>query len=92
MVGFGRQGAHLDVCDVTVERLAVARSVVEIATVQSPFNLADTSRADRPAHTLDPEHMARRDPNRTRISGHIGDLVASNRMASRANQAICSYF
>jgi aryl-alcohol dehydrogenase-like predicted oxidoreductase len=45
-VGFARQGAHLDVCNVTVEQLAVARSVVEIATVQSPFNLADTSRAD----------------------------------------------
>jgi pyridoxine 4-dehydrogenase len=37
---------HVGVCNVTVEQLAVARSVVEIATVQSPFNLADTSRAD----------------------------------------------
>ena len=37
---------HVGVCNVTVEQLAVARSIVEIATVQSPFNLADTSRAD----------------------------------------------
>lgn len=34
------------VCNVTVEQLALARSIVEIATVQSPFNLMDTSRAD----------------------------------------------
>jgi aryl-alcohol dehydrogenase-like predicted oxidoreductase len=37
---------HVGVCNVTVQQLAVARSMVEIATVQSPFNLADTSRAD----------------------------------------------
>ena len=37
---------HVGVCNVTVEQLAVARSIVEIATVQSPFNLVDTSRAD----------------------------------------------
>jgi aryl-alcohol dehydrogenase-like predicted oxidoreductase len=37
---------HVGVCNVTVEQLALARSVVEIATVQSPFNLTDTSRAD----------------------------------------------
>jgi aryl-alcohol dehydrogenase-like predicted oxidoreductase len=37
---------HVGVCNVTVEQLAVARSVTEIATVQSPFNLVDTSRAD----------------------------------------------
>jgi aryl-alcohol dehydrogenase-like predicted oxidoreductase len=37
---------QVGVCNVTVERLALARSVVEIATVQGPFNLADTSRAD----------------------------------------------
>jgi aryl-alcohol dehydrogenase-like predicted oxidoreductase len=36
---------HLGVCNVTLEQLATARSIVEIATVQSPFNLADTSRA-----------------------------------------------
>ena len=37
---------HLGVCNVTLEQLAIARSIVKIATVQSPFNLADTSRAD----------------------------------------------
>ena len=37
---------HVGVCNVTLEQLAIARSIVEIATVQSPFNLADTSRAD----------------------------------------------
>jgi aryl-alcohol dehydrogenase-like predicted oxidoreductase len=37
---------HVGVCNVTVEQLAIARSIVKIATVQSPFNLADTSRAD----------------------------------------------
>ena len=37
---------HVGVCNVTVEQLAVARSIVEIATVQSPFNLVDTSHAD----------------------------------------------
>jgi aryl-alcohol dehydrogenase-like predicted oxidoreductase len=37
---------HVGVCNVTLEQLAVARSITEIATVQSPFNLADTSRAD----------------------------------------------
>ena len=37
---------HVGVCNVTVEQLAIARSIVEIATVQSPFNLADTSRTD----------------------------------------------
>jgi aryl-alcohol dehydrogenase-like predicted oxidoreductase len=37
---------HVGVSNVTVQQLAVARSIVEIATVQSPFNLADTSRAD----------------------------------------------
>jgi aryl-alcohol dehydrogenase-like predicted oxidoreductase len=37
---------HVGVCNVTVEQLALARAVVEIATVQSPFNLVDTSRAD----------------------------------------------
>ncbi|WP_406110149.1 aldo/keto reductase [Streptomyces sp. NBC_01003] len=37
---------HVGLCNATVEQLAVARSIVEIATVQSPFNLADTSRAD----------------------------------------------
>jgi aryl-alcohol dehydrogenase-like predicted oxidoreductase len=37
---------HVGVCNVTVEQLAVARSITEIATVQSPFNLVDTSRAD----------------------------------------------
>jgi pyridoxine 4-dehydrogenase len=37
---------HVGVCNVTVQQLAVARSIVEIATVQSPFNLADASRAD----------------------------------------------
>ena len=37
---------HVGVCNVTLEQLAIARSVVKIATVQSPFNLADTSRAD----------------------------------------------
>jgi pyridoxine 4-dehydrogenase len=36
---------HVGVCNVTVEQLALARSTVEIATVQSPFNLVDTSRA-----------------------------------------------
>ena len=37
---------HVGVSNVTVEQLAIARSIVELATVQSPFNLADTSRAD----------------------------------------------
>jgi aryl-alcohol dehydrogenase-like predicted oxidoreductase len=37
---------HVGVCNVTVEQLAVARSIVEIATVQSPFNLADRSHED----------------------------------------------
>jgi aryl-alcohol dehydrogenase-like predicted oxidoreductase len=37
---------HIGVCNVTLEQLAIARSIVEIATVQSPFNLADTSRDD----------------------------------------------
>ena len=37
---------HVGVCNVTVEQLAIARSIVEIATVQSPFNLPDTSRTD----------------------------------------------
>lgn len=37
---------HIGLCNVTVEQLALARSIVEIATVQSPFNLADTSRTD----------------------------------------------
>jgi aryl-alcohol dehydrogenase-like predicted oxidoreductase len=37
---------HVGVCNVTLEQLAVARSIVDVATVQSPFNLADTSRAD----------------------------------------------
>jgi len=37
---------HVGVCNVTVKQLALARSVVEIATVQSPFKLADTRRAD----------------------------------------------
>jgi aryl-alcohol dehydrogenase-like predicted oxidoreductase len=37
---------HVGVCNVTVEQLAIARSIVKIATVQSPFNLADTSRAE----------------------------------------------
>jgi aryl-alcohol dehydrogenase-like predicted oxidoreductase len=37
---------HVGVCNVTATQLAVARSIAEIATVQSPFNLADTSRAD----------------------------------------------
>lgn len=37
---------HVGVCNVTLEQLAIARSVVDIATVQSPFNLADTSHAD----------------------------------------------
>jgi aryl-alcohol dehydrogenase-like predicted oxidoreductase len=37
---------HIGVCNVTMEQLAVARSIVQIATVQSPFNLTDTSRAD----------------------------------------------
>ncbi|HEV3391442.1 MAG TPA: aldo/keto reductase [Solirubrobacteraceae bacterium] len=37
---------YVGVCNVTVEELAIARSIVEIATVQSPFNLADTTRAD----------------------------------------------
>jgi aryl-alcohol dehydrogenase-like predicted oxidoreductase len=37
---------HVGVCNVTGRQLAAARSVAEIATVQSPFNLADTSRAD----------------------------------------------
>ena len=37
---------HVGVCNVTVEQLAITRAIVKIATVQSPFNLADTSRAD----------------------------------------------
>jgi pyridoxine 4-dehydrogenase len=37
---------HIGVCNVTVGQLALARSVAEIATVQGPFDLADTSRAD----------------------------------------------
>jgi aryl-alcohol dehydrogenase-like predicted oxidoreductase len=37
---------HVGLCNVTVEQLAIARSIVEIATVQSPFNLTDTSHAD----------------------------------------------
>lgn len=37
---------HVGLCNITVEQLAIARSIVNIATVQSPFNLADTSRAD----------------------------------------------
>jgi pyridoxine 4-dehydrogenase len=37
---------HVGVCNVSLEQLALARSLVEIATVQNPFNLADTSRAD----------------------------------------------
>ncbi|HEY2479138.1 MAG TPA: aldo/keto reductase [Solirubrobacterales bacterium] len=37
---------HLGVCNVTMEQLASARSIAPIATVQCPFNLADTSRAD----------------------------------------------
>ena len=31
---------HVGVCNVTLEQLAIARSIVKIATVQSPFNLA----------------------------------------------------
>jgi aryl-alcohol dehydrogenase-like predicted oxidoreductase len=37
---------HIGVCNVTLEQLAIARSIVDIATVQSPFNIADASRAD----------------------------------------------
>jgi aryl-alcohol dehydrogenase-like predicted oxidoreductase len=37
---------HLGVCNVTAEQLALARSIAKIATVQSPFNLVDTSRGD----------------------------------------------
>ena len=37
---------HIGICNVTLEQLAIARSIVEIATLQSPFNLADTSRAE----------------------------------------------
>jgi aryl-alcohol dehydrogenase-like predicted oxidoreductase len=37
---------HIGVCNVTMEQLAVARSIAQIATVQSPFNLTDTSHAD----------------------------------------------
>jgi aryl-alcohol dehydrogenase-like predicted oxidoreductase len=37
---------HVGICNVTLEQLAVARSIVEVATVQCPFSLADTSRAD----------------------------------------------
>ena len=37
---------HVGVCNVTLEQLAIARSIVKVATVQSPFNLVDTSRAD----------------------------------------------
>jgi aryl-alcohol dehydrogenase-like predicted oxidoreductase len=37
---------HIGLCNVTVPQLAAARSIAEIATVQCPFNLADTSRAD----------------------------------------------
>jgi len=62
---------HVGVCNVTVEQLALARSVVEIATVQSPFNLADTSRADLlaecEAHGIG--FMPYRPPRRERRSG-----------------------
>ena len=37
---------HVGVCNLTMAQLGVARSIVEIATVQSPFNLTDMSRAD----------------------------------------------
>jgi aryl-alcohol dehydrogenase-like predicted oxidoreductase len=37
---------HVGVCNVTIEQLATARSIVDIATVQCPFNLVDASRAD----------------------------------------------
>ena len=37
---------HVGVCNVSLEQLAIARSIIKVATVQSPFNLADTSRAD----------------------------------------------
>jgi aryl-alcohol dehydrogenase-like predicted oxidoreductase len=37
---------HIGICNVTPRQLALARSIAEIATVQSPFNLADTSNAD----------------------------------------------
>jgi aryl-alcohol dehydrogenase-like predicted oxidoreductase len=37
---------HVGVCNVTMAQLVLSRSIVEIATVQSPFNLVDTSRAD----------------------------------------------
>jgi aryl-alcohol dehydrogenase-like predicted oxidoreductase len=37
---------HIGVCNVTLEQLAVARSIAQIATVQNPFNLTDTSHAD----------------------------------------------
>jgi aryl-alcohol dehydrogenase-like predicted oxidoreductase len=38
--------AYIGLCNVTVEQLAVAASMVEVATVQCPFNLGDVSRAD----------------------------------------------
>jgi aryl-alcohol dehydrogenase-like predicted oxidoreductase len=37
---------HVGVCNVTVDQLAIAQSIVKVATVQSPFNLVDTSRAE----------------------------------------------
>lgn len=37
--------AYIGLCNVTVEQLAVALSMVEVATVQCPFNLGDVSRA-----------------------------------------------
>jgi aryl-alcohol dehydrogenase-like predicted oxidoreductase len=37
---------HIGVCNVTMEQLAVALSIAQIARVQSPFNLTDTSRTD----------------------------------------------
>lgn len=41
---------HVGVCNVTVEQLALARSTVEIATVQSPFNLVPIPGTASTAH------------------------------------------
>ena len=78
-MGFGRQGAQLDVCNVTVEQLAVAPSVVEIATVQSPFNLADTSRADLLAEC-----------GRTASAAHLEENVAAASLCLDDNEVLAT--
>ena len=83
---------HVGVCNVTVEQLAIARSIVEIATVQSPFNLPDTSRTDLltecEAHGMGfmpYRPLAGRNPRRARRTGRIGGRTP--RCDARAGRA-----